>query len=64
MLLSRKGLTLVELLAIFVIIGVIATIGIVSIGRIIDSTRLKGDQANAMMLNEATSLFKLEPRKV
>jgi prepilin-type N-terminal cleavage/methylation domain-containing protein len=57
--LSKKGLTLIELLAILAIIGVIATIATVTIGRMIENTRLKADHANAMMLNEATRLFKI-----
>ena len=44
---NEKGLTLVELLAVIVILGIIAAIAIPSIGNIIQNTREKAVIADA-----------------
>ncbi|BCR36401.1 leucine-rich repeat protein [Mariniplasma anaerobium] len=50
----KTGVTLVELLAVLVIIGILTTISVVLIGGIIDNANQKADLANLSNLNEAT----------
>jgi type IV pilus assembly protein PilA len=47
---NQKGLTLVELLAVIVILGVIAAIAVPSIGGIISSSRTNADHATQALL--------------
>ena len=44
---NEKGLTLVELLAVIVILGIIAAIAVPSIGGIIQDSRVKAVKADA-----------------
>ncbi|PIC83864.1 type II secretion system protein [Sporosarcina sp. P1] len=56
--LNQKGLTLVELLAVIVILGIIAAIAVPAIGNIIENTKynaVKSDALNA--LNSANLLY-------
>ena len=53
---KQKGFTLVELLAVIVILGIIAAIAIPSIGNIIDNSKKDAHVANAEMLIESTRL--------
>ncbi|PKK97149.1 MAG: hypothetical protein CVV58_02710, partial [Tenericutes bacterium HGW-Tenericutes-3] len=55
---QKKGVTLVELLAVIVIIGILATISVVLIGRVIENTRQKADVASLQNLNEVTRFLK------
>lgn len=57
---NEKGLTLVELLAVIVILGIIAAIAIPSIGGIIDNTRIKASKADAINAIEAAKLYFVE----
>ena len=57
---NEKGLTLVELLAVIVILGIIAAIAIPSIGGIIQGTREKAVIADAQNVLAAANLYFLE----
>jgi type IV pilus assembly protein PilA len=50
---NEKGLTLVELLAVVVILGIIAMIAIPSIGGIINNTKKNAHRANAQIIVDA-----------
>ena len=54
---NEKGLTLVELLAVIVILGIIAAIAVPSIGNIIQNTREKAVLADATNAMEAANLY-------
>ncbi|WP_432358381.1 competence type IV pilus major pilin ComGC [Sporosarcina sp. UB5] len=54
---NEKGLTLVELLAVIVILGIIAAIAVPSIGGVIDNTRIKAAKADAINAIEAAKLY-------
>ncbi len=56
---NHKGVTLVELLAVFILMGIIASISIVFIGNLIDNTKEKADIATLCSLNEATRLLRI-----
>lgn len=53
---NQKGLTLVELLAVIVILGIIAAIAIPAIGNIIEKSKKDAHIANAQQLIAATRL--------
>jgi type IV pilus assembly protein PilA len=53
---NEKGLTLIELLAVIVILGIIAAIAIPSIGAIIDNSKKDAHIANAKQLANAARL--------
>ncbi|REB07172.1 prepilin-type N-terminal cleavage/methylation domain-containing protein [Sporosarcina sp. BI001-red] len=57
---NEKGLTLVELLAVIVILGIIAAIAIPSIGSIIENSRQKAILADASNAMEAANLYFVE----
>jgi prepilin-type N-terminal cleavage/methylation domain-containing protein len=57
---NKKGVTLVELLAVIVILAVIASIATVLIGNLIDKTRLGADQSTLENLNYAISLYDID----
>jgi len=54
---NEKGLTLVELLAVIVILGIIAAIAIPSIGGIIENSRIKAAKADALNAISAANLY-------
>lgn len=54
---NEKGLTLVELLAVIVILGIIAAIAIPAIGNIIENSRVKAIKADALMVLSAADLY-------
>ncbi|PLT32391.1 type II secretion system protein [Bacillus sp. V5-8f] len=53
---NQRGLTLVELLAVIVILGIIAAIAVPSIGKIIDNSKKDAHIANAEQLVAAARL--------
>lgn len=53
---NQKGLTLVELLAVIVILGIIAAIAVPSIGNIIEKSKADAHEANAEMLISAARM--------
>ncbi|WP_438311191.1 type II secretion system protein [Sporosarcina sp. FA9] len=57
---NEKGLTLVELLAVIVILGIIAAIAVPSIGGLIEKTRVNAAIADAQNALAASNLYFLE----
>lgn len=55
----HQGITIVELLAILVIIGILAAIAVPSVNRLIENTRARADAADVITLNQVTRLFQL-----
>ncbi|WP_433743439.1 prepilin-type N-terminal cleavage/methylation domain-containing protein [Falsibacillus pallidus] len=53
---NQKGFTLVELLAVIVILGIIAAIAIPSIGGIIDKSKADAHKSNALQIIAAAKL--------
>jgi type IV pilus assembly protein PilA len=54
---NQRGLTLVELLAVMVILGIIAAIAVPSIGKVIDNSKDKAQVANAHQIVDAAKLY-------
>lgn len=61
---NEKGLTLVELLAVIVILAIIAAIAIPAFGKIIDNSRIKSEKANAIRVIEAAELYFADAKAV
>lgn len=57
---SEKGLSLVELLAVIVILGVITAIVVPAIGKIIENNRHKATKSEAIIMLEAAQLYFIE----
>ncbi|MCG7345005.1 type II secretion system GspH family protein [Sporosarcina sp. ACRSL] len=57
---NEKGLTLVELLAVIVILGIIAAIAVPSIGNIIQNSKLNALKADAINVLSAADLYFVE----
>lgn len=57
---SQRGLTLVELLAVIVIMGVIAAIAIPAIGKIVENSHNKAVKSEAIVVLNAAQLYFLE----
>ncbi len=53
---NERGLTLIELLAVIVILGIVGAIAVPSIGNIIENSRRDAHVANARMMVDATRL--------
>lgn len=56
MLKNERGLTLIELLAVIVILGIIAAIAVPSIGKIIDNSKKDAQVAEALQIINAAKL--------
>ncbi|WP_099352108.1 prepilin-type N-terminal cleavage/methylation domain-containing protein [Fredinandcohnia onubensis] len=53
---NQKGLTLIELLAVIVILGIIAAIAVPAIGNVINNTKLDAVKADALQVLESSNL--------
>lgn len=56
---GEKGFTLVELLAVIVILGIIVAIAIPAIGNIIDKAESDADQAEITLILDAARLYEV-----
>ncbi|MEH7379779.1 prepilin-type N-terminal cleavage/methylation domain-containing protein [Bacillus sp. JJ1533] len=54
---NQKGLTLIELLAVIVILGIIAAIAVPAIGNVINNTKEKAAYADAQQIIESARLY-------
>lgn len=54
---NEKGLTLIELLAVLVIVGIIAAIAVPAIGGIMDKSKTKADIATVAMVKDAAEKY-------
>jgi len=57
---NKKGLTLVELLAVIVILGIVAAIAIPSIGKVIENSKKNADRASYDMIVDAATRYSME----
>lgn len=54
---NQKGMTLIELLAVIVILGIIAAIAIPSIGNIIQNTKIDAVKSDAIQIINAAKMY-------
>ena len=59
----RQGFTMVELMAMLIIIGLLATLVVTKVSSQIDKTRLITTKANLKILHAAVSQFRLDTRQ-
>lgn len=57
---NQKGITLIELLAVIVIIGIVAAIAVPAIGKTIDNAQTKADQASKVLVEETAVRYALD----
>jgi len=61
---NERGLTLVELLAVFVILAIIATIAFVMIGNVIENSKQDAHIANAQQLIASAKLYESDGNEI
>ncbi len=61
---NERGLTLVELLAVFVILAIVATIAFVAIGNVIENSKKDSFIANAKQMIESAKLYEVDGGKI
>ena len=61
---NKKGLTLIELLAVIVILGIIAAIAVPAIGAIINNSRTEADLRSAELIESAAVMWSLDQTPV
>ncbi|MEH7384766.1 type II secretion system protein [Bacillus sp. JJ1521] len=54
---NQKGLTLIELLAVIVILGIIATIAVPAIGNVVSKTQEKANYTEAQQIIDSARLY-------
>jgi type IV pilus assembly protein PilA len=60
---NQRGLTLVELLAVVVILGIIAAIAVPNIGNVINNSKRDAHIANVHQLADAAKLYVIDQKK-
>lgn len=60
---SHKGLSIFELLAVLVILGILSAVAVVSLSSLLENTRIRADQANVVSLNQATRIFSMSDER-
>ena len=60
---NEKGLTLVELLAVIVILAIVAAIAVPAIGNVIENSRYKAAKADAITVLNAANIYFTEKSK-
>lgn len=61
---NEKGITLIELLAVIVILGIVAAIAVPAIGNIIENAKKDAHIANARVMIEATRLLSISDSEI
>lgn len=54
---NQRGITIIELLAIIVILGILSSIAAVGISKLVEDYRVKAEKANAIVVIKAASMF-------
>lgn len=57
---NKKGLTLIELLAVIVILGIIAAIAVPAIGSVIANSRTKADERSVELIQSAAVMWAMQ----
>jgi len=59
---NQKGFTLVELLAVIVILGVIAAIAVPAIGNVVENSKLNSRNQSILLIRDAAELYYLNEK--
>ncbi|QZY57480.1 type II secretion system GspH family protein [Crassaminicella profunda] len=60
---NQKGFTLIELIVVIAILGILSAIAVPKFGGFSENAKLRADQANIKVLNDATNLYALKLNK-